>query len=62
MAGPKPLMPVREALELMLSAARPLTASEIVPTLNANGRVLAAAQVSSLNVPSWPKLTSRSRK
>jgi len=52
MAGPKPLMPVQEALDFMLAAARPLTAFEIVPTLNANGRVLAAAQVSSLNVPS----------
>jgi molybdopterin molybdotransferase len=45
-------MPVREALDLMLGAARPVTASEIVPTLNANGRILAVSQVSSLNVPS----------
>jgi molybdopterin molybdotransferase len=52
MSGHKPLMPVREALDLMLAAARPVAASEIVQTLNANGRILATAQVSSLNVPS----------
>lgn len=53
MAGQhKPLMPVGEALGFMLDVARPVTASEIIPTLNANGRVLATSQVSSLNVPS----------
>jgi molybdopterin molybdotransferase len=52
MSRHKPLMPVREALDFMLAAARPVTGSEVVQTLNANGRILATAQVSSLNVPS----------
>ena len=46
-----PLLPVREALDRLLDAARPVDGSEIVPTLEANGRVLAADQRSTLDVP-----------
>ena len=46
-----PLLPVREALDRLLDAARPVTGSELVPTLEANGRVLAADQRSTLDVP-----------
>jgi molybdopterin molybdotransferase len=48
----KPLMPVREALDFLLAAARPVDGVETVPTLEANGRVLAADQTSKLDVPS----------
>jgi molybdopterin molybdotransferase len=51
-SAPKPMLPVREALDLMLAAARPVEATEIVPTLCANGRVLAQAQASTIDVPS----------
>ena len=47
----KPMLAVREALELMLAAARPVAETEVIPTLSANGRVLAQAQVSGMNVP-----------
>ena len=47
----KPLMPVREALDFMLAAARPVADLEMLSTLAANGRVLAQAQVSGMNVP-----------
>jgi molybdopterin molybdotransferase len=48
----KPLMPVQEALDFLLAAARAVDGVEDVDTLSANGRVLAADQVSGLNVPS----------
>jgi molybdopterin molybdotransferase len=48
----KPLMPVREALDVLLAAARAVDGVEDVDTLAANGRVLACDQVSGLNVPS----------
>jgi molybdopterin molybdotransferase len=48
----KPLMPVREALDVLLAAARAVDGVEDVDTLAANGRVLAVDQVSGLNVPS----------
>lgn len=48
----KPMLAVREALDLLLAAARPVSGVEQVPTLEANGRVLAADQVSLLDVPS----------
>ena len=48
---PKPMLAVSEALALMLAAARPVAQSETIPTLSANGRVLAVAQVSGMNVP-----------
>jgi molybdopterin molybdotransferase len=47
----KPLMPVREALDFLLAAARPVDGIERVPTLEANGRVLAEDQASTLDVP-----------
>jgi molybdopterin molybdotransferase len=47
----KPLMPVAEALDFLLAAARPVDGVETVPTLEANGRVLAADQASTLDVP-----------
>ncbi|AEK62138.1 gephyrin-like molybdotransferase Glp [Collimonas fungivorans] len=49
-----PMLSVDEALEVLLAAPRPLVdsaAAEQVPTLSANGRILADAQVSQLNVP-----------
>jgi molybdopterin molybdotransferase len=46
-----PLLTTAEALTLLLDAAKPLTATEIVPTIAANGRVLAADQHSQMDVP-----------
>ncbi|WP_050477695.1 gephyrin-like molybdotransferase Glp [Herbaspirillum rhizosphaerae] len=46
-----PLLSVAEATKFLSKSAVPLTDVEIVPTLEANGRVLAAAQVSQINVP-----------
>ncbi len=48
----RPMLSVREALDFLLDAARPVSESEIVPTLGANGRVLAEAQASTIDVPS----------
>ena len=48
----RPMLAVREALDFMMGAARPIVDSEIVPTLCANGRVLAAPQASTIDVPS----------
>jgi molybdopterin molybdotransferase len=45
------LLAVREALDFLLSAVRPVAQVEEVPTLEANGRVLARAVVSEMNVP-----------
>ncbi len=47
-----PMLSVREALDLMAASARPLVDTELVPTLQANGRVLAKAQTSMIDVPS----------
>jgi len=47
---PTPLS-VAEATQFLLQAAVALTDTEIIPTLEANGRVLAAAQVAQINVP-----------
>ena len=47
----KPMMSAAEALALMSSACRPLAEVELVDTMQVNGRVLAAAQTSTLNVP-----------
>jgi molybdopterin molybdotransferase len=47
----KPMLSVREALDFMLAAARPLQDMETVATLAANGRVLAEAQSSTIDVP-----------
>ncbi len=48
----RPMLTVREALDFLLGAARPVTSIETVSTLDANGRVLAADQRSQLDVPS----------
>jgi molybdopterin molybdotransferase len=48
----KPMLSVSEALALMQAGARPLREVEIVSTLTANGRVLAEAQASTIDVPS----------
>ena len=47
----KPMLSVAEAQAFMLAAARPVAEVELVDTMRANGRVLAAAQTSTLNVP-----------
>ena len=47
-----PMLSVREALNQLLDAVRPLEAFEVVPTLEANGRVLAQDQLATLDVPS----------
>jgi molybdopterin molybdotransferase len=47
----KGLIGVDEALERLIAGARPVTETETVPTLAAAGRVLAAAQRSTMNVP-----------
>ncbi len=46
------MLAVRDALDFLLDAARPVAESEIVATLGANGRVLAEAQASTIDVPS----------
>ena len=46
-----PLLPLPEALAQLLAAATPLTDTHSVPTLEADGRVLAADVVSALHVP-----------
>jgi molybdopterin molybdotransferase len=48
----RPMLSVREALDFLLAAARPVEGVESVPTLEANGRVLAQAQASTIDVPS----------
>src|SRR3979409_1590147 len=47
----KGILNVDEALEQLLAGARPVSETEMVPTLSATGRVLAAAQRSTMNVP-----------
>jgi len=47
-----PMLSVREALDFLLEAARPVEQVETVPTLEANGRVLAADQHATIDVPS----------
>jgi molybdopterin molybdotransferase len=51
MTEKKPMLSAAEALDFLLSAVRPIMEPETLPTLAANGRVLAAAQNSQLNVP-----------
>ena len=51
MAEKKPMLSVAEALNFLLSAVRPVTAFEVIPTLQANGRLLAQPQSSLLHVP-----------
>lgn len=45
------MLDAAEALALLLAAASPVTDSEILSTLDANGRILAVAQSSQLDVP-----------
>ncbi|MBV8634898.1 MAG: molybdopterin molybdotransferase MoeA [Burkholderiaceae bacterium] len=52
MSERKPMLSAAQALELLLAAAVPLQETETLPTEAANGRVLAAAVESTLNVPS----------
>jgi molybdopterin molybdotransferase len=53
MTAPTPMLSVQEALETLLTAAgeRPIADTETIPTIEANGRILAIAQASQLNVP-----------
>lgn len=46
------MLSVREALVQLLDAVRPVAETETVPTLEANGRVLAEDQRATINVPS----------
>ncbi|WP_394779453.1 gephyrin-like molybdotransferase Glp, partial [Undibacterium sp.] len=45
------MLSVAEALDTLLTAVRPVTDMETVPTISAFGRILAQAQVSQLHVP-----------
>ncbi|MGV8900151.1 MAG: gephyrin-like molybdotransferase Glp [Burkholderiaceae bacterium] len=51
MTKKNPLLNAAEALDLLLTAAKPITETEQISTLKANGRILAVAQTSQLNVP-----------
>jgi molybdopterin molybdotransferase len=51
MTEKKPMLSVAEALDFLLAAVRPIADTEVLPTQDANGRVLAEAQTSRLNVP-----------
>jgi molybdopterin molybdotransferase len=46
------MLTVREALDVLLAAARPVTDIATIPTLDANGRVLAGDQLATIDVPS----------
>ncbi|MCA3174085.1 MAG: molybdopterin molybdenumtransferase MoeA, partial [Burkholderiales bacterium] len=50
----KPLLSVDAALSALLNTAQPVSATENVPTLAANHRVLAHDLVSPMNVPQQP--------
>jgi molybdopterin molybdotransferase len=51
MTEKKPMLSVAEALEFLLAAVKPVAQTEQIATLAANGRVLAEAQTSRLDVP-----------
>ncbi|NMM38539.1 MAG: molybdopterin molybdotransferase MoeA [Glaciimonas sp.] len=51
MTEKNPMLNAAEALGLLLAAARPVTEVEQLATLQANGRILARAQTSQLDVP-----------
>ena len=51
MTEKKLMLSVQQALDFLLSAARPIPDVQTIPTLDANGRILAVAQTSQLNVP-----------
>lgn len=46
------MLAVREALDFLLEAAKPVDGVELIPTLEANGRVLAQDQLATIDVPS----------
>lgn len=50
-ASRPPMLTMAEALAALMAGVRPLTATETVDTLDANGRVLAAPVTSTLRVP-----------
>src|SRR5581483_6747875 len=52
MSEKKSMLSAAQALEQLLAAASPVQESETLETVAANGRVLAAAVESTLNVPS----------
>ena len=43
----------KEALERLLAAAQPIARTEMIPTLYAEGRILAEAVKSTVDVPPW---------
>jgi molybdopterin molybdotransferase len=51
MTEKKPMLSAEAALDFLLAAVRPIAETEVIPTLAANGRILAASQASQLNVP-----------
>jgi molybdopterin molybdotransferase len=51
MTTKKPMLSVIEALDFLLQAAKPVSDFEPIPTVEANGRVLAQDQTSQINVP-----------
>lgn len=51
MNKPNALMPLEDALSMLLDGARPVSDTETLSTFDACGRVLAATQYSTLNVP-----------
>lgn len=51
MNAKKPMYTAKEALDMLLAAAMPVADVETVPTEEANGRVLAVAQASGIDVP-----------
>jgi len=51
MTEKKPMLSAPEALDILLSAVRPIAETEVLPTLEANGRVLAVDRTSQLDVP-----------
>jgi len=51
MTEEKPMFSAQQAHDLLLAAALPIAESENVPTQDGNGRVLAVAQVSLIDVP-----------
>ncbi|MEK7320044.1 MAG: molybdopterin molybdenumtransferase MoeA, partial [Pseudomonadota bacterium] len=50
-AARPPMLTMAQALDALMAGVRPITDSETVDTLQANGRVLAAGVTSALRVP-----------
>ncbi|MGZ3238505.1 MAG: molybdopterin molybdotransferase MoeA [Burkholderiaceae bacterium] len=53
MPTPQPMLSAQEALDILLAAAssHPIAETETLPTIEANGRILATEQTSQINVP-----------